>query len=304
MPARVVFADAHDDRVLSAVAVLGESGILTPVVVDPPAGSDLPRSVEVVALDDATWGARCAAELASLHVDPPELDALLFAALYTRLGGADAGVAGSVSTSSAVIRAGLKGIGLRDGVSLVSGCFLMELDGRVLTYADPAVVPDPTAEQLATIACAAADCHAQVTGEEPLVAMLSFSTLGSAEHPDVHKVRDAVAIVRSLRPDLCVDGELQFDVAVSAEVAARKCPDSPVAGRANVFVFPDLGAGNIAYKVTERLAGARATGSFVLGLRRPWVDLSRGCSVQDVVDAATAAARLQSIPISRVGATS
>ena len=168
----------------------------------------------------------------------------------------------------------------------------------MLTYADPAVVPDPNVDQLASIAIEAADAHRRLVGDEPRVAMLSFSTLGSASHPHVDKVRDAVKVVRDRRPDILVDGEFQFDVAIDAAVAARKCPDSPVAGNANVFVFPDLDAGNIAYTITERLAGARAVGSFVLGLRRPWVDLSRGCSSDDIVAAALAAARLvnQKVP--------
>jgi phosphotransacetylase len=163
-----------------------------------------------------------------------------------------------------------------------------------MTFADISVIPDPDAPQLARIAATAADAHAALTGEEPRVAMLSFSSFGSAEHADVVKVREAVALVRAARPDLAVDGEMQFDVAVTPEVAARKCPGSDVAGHANVLVFPDLGAANIAYKVAERLGGARAVGSFVLGLRRPWVDLSRGCSTQDIVDAALAALTLQS----------
>jgi phosphotransacetylase len=128
--------------------------------------------------------------------------------------------------------------------------------------------------------------------------MLSFSTQGSATHSGVDKVRDAVKIVRDRRPDLLVDGEFQFDVAVDAEVAARKCPGSPVAGKANVFVFPNLDAGNIGYKITERLGGARAIGSFVLGLRRPWVDVSRGCSVSDIVAAAQAAVRFSEQKVS------
>lgn len=249
---RIAFADAEDDRVLAAVDVLGRSHPnVTPLLVD-----DVETAAELTARGDT-----------------------------------DAGIAGSLSTSSTVVRAGLKTIGLGDS-GLMSSCFFMHLDGRVLTYADPAVVPAPTPEQLATIAIEGADAHRRYTGEEPYVAMLSFSTLGSASHPDVDRVREAVALVRARRPDLHVDGELQFDVAVDAAVAARKCPGSTVAGRANVFVFPDLDAGNIAYKITERLAGARAIGSFVLGLRRPWVDLSRGCSVDDIVDAACAVARL------------
>jgi phosphate acetyltransferase len=295
---RVVFGDAHDERVVSAVTRLSAEGVVRPVLVDPPVGARVPSGVETLSLDDPVWVGRCAEELAAMRgsddgVREALRDPLLLAAVYTRLGGADAGVAGSVSTSASVIRAGLRGLGLLEQDGLVTGCFVLHLPGATRTYADVSVIPSPDAGQLAVIAASAADWHRRVTGDEPRVALLSFSTLGSAEHADVDKVREAVAIVRRRRPDLVVDGELQFDVAVTPEVAARKCPESEVAGRANVLVFPDLGAGNIAYKVTERLAGARAVGSFVLGLRRPWVDLSRGCSADDVVDAATTLAELR-----------
>lgn len=295
---RIAFADASDDRVLEAVAVLAADHGVVPVLVDPPAGLRLPDGVEALALDDPEWSAACRREAPLVHppspADPEKLDALLVAALYTRLGGADIGVVGSLSPSAAAIRAGIRGVGLLEPDTLVSGSYLLHLRDETMTFADISVLPDPDASQLARIAVAAADCHATLTGDVPRVAMLSFSTHGSAQHSDVAKVREAVALVRALRPDLAVDGELQFDVAVTPEVAARKCPGSDVAGRANVLVFPDLGAANIAYKVAERMGGARAVGSFVLGLQRPWVDLSRGCSTQDIIDTALAAVSLQS----------
>jgi phosphate acetyltransferase len=219
-------------------------------------------------------------------------DPLMFAAVYVRLGGADAGIAGSLSTSASVVRSGIFGLGVARHGGLASGCFLMQGDDDLLTFADCSVVPDPTAEQLAEIAALAGDIHRLVTGEAARVALLSFSTNGSASHPRVDKVRTALQLARTRRPDLEIDGEMQFDVAVMPHVAAQKYPESTVGGRANVFVFPDLDAGNIGYKMAERLGGRRAIGSIVMGLQRPWIDLSRGCATDDIIDTATVAACL------------
>lgn len=291
---RVVLADADDDRVRRAVVRIVADGAAEPVLVDPAAGAAIPDGVEVVRTDDPAWSQKCAAEyrsvLASKGRDPSEAEAavsdpLLFAALYTRLGGADAGVAGNASTSPAVLRAALRGLGSPSADGLVAGAFLLRLPERTMTYADVSVIPSPDAGQLSEIAEMAADTHRLLTGDEPVVAMLSFSTRGSADHAEVDKVRLATTMTAQRRPDLRIDGELQFDVAVDPAVAAKKAPDSPVGGRANVLVFPNLDAANIAYKVTQRLGGVQAVGSFVLGLTKPWVDLSRGCSEDDIVDA-------------------
>ncbi|MEE8577670.1 MAG: phosphate acetyltransferase [candidate division Zixibacteria bacterium] len=212
---------------------------------------------------------------------------------------ADASVAGSVSTTGEVLRAAIHCLGLADGINTVSSSFIMTLPefagekDKVFVFGDCAVVPNPNAEQLASIAVSTAQTMTRLIGEEPKVAMLSFSTKGSAKHEDVDKVLEALDILKRNHPDLKVDGEFQLDAAVIPEIGARKAPNSEIAGQANVLIFPDLDSGNIGYKLVERLAGATATGPIIQGLAKPANDLSRGCSVDDIVDVSAIATLLR-----------
>lgn len=215
---------------------------------------------------------------------------LFFGAMMVKESMADGSVAGSTASTGDVLKAALQCVGMPEGISIVSSFFLMIFPERFFSFADCAVVPNPDAAQLADIAITTAENHKKLTGEEPYVAMLSFSTKGSAKHELVDKVLEATAIAKKKRPKLIIDGELQFDAAIIESIGKKKAPGSEVAGRANVLVFPDLQAGNIGYKIAQRLGGAEAVGPVVQGLKKPLFDLSRGCSVDDIVNTSAIAA--------------
>jgi len=313
-PRRLVLVEGGDERIVAGAARLAALGLADVTLLCDPevvaataarAGVDLgqvaiadPQSPESVERTREALIAARGERLAPVEARDLARDPLYQAATRVRAAGADCMVAGAVRTTADVVRSALWLLGRAPGITTVCSFFLMVMpprDGapeRVLTFADCGVVPDPGPEQLAEIALLAADRHERLTGETPRTAFLSFSTHGSAEHPKIEKVRHALSQARAARPDRAFDGELQVDAALDAEVAGRKAPESAVAGRANVLVFPDLDAGNIGYKLVQRLAGAAAYGPILMGLARQATDLSRGCSTEDVVNVSTIACAL------------
>ena len=303
-PRRIVLPEGADERTLVAAARLARDGLAHPVVLGgPEIEAELRRlGAEGVALVDPAHDPRRPTLAARLYerrrakgltedeAYRKSADPLYFGALLVAAGEVDGCVSGAMNTTGDVLRAALWSVGPAEGIRTVSSSFYMVVPDfrgageEVLTYSDGAVVPDPTAEQLADIAVAAADARHRVVGDDPCVAFLSYSTRGSAAGPSIDKVRQALELFRQKMPGVPVDGEMQVDAALIESVGARKSPGSPVAGRANVLIFPDLDAGNIAYKLTQRLAGAEAVGPIIQGLARPCNDLSRGADADDIVN--------------------
>ena len=304
---RIVLPEGDEVRTVEAASILKKEGLAEPVLLGAPGkvkaqaealGVDI-SGIEIVDPETSPKAGDYAAKLYELRKakgvteeGAAELvkDPMYYGIMMVQNGDADGLVSGAVHTTGDMLRPALQIIKTKPEMKVVSSSFLMDCPNKelgedgLLVYADCVVMPEPTSEELAYIAIATADTAKRLCGfEEPRVAFLSFSTKGSAKHPNVTKVQDAVKLAHELAPDLLLDGEMQYDAALVPEIGASKAPGSPVAGRANILIFPDLQAGNIGYKITQRVGGADCF-AVLQGLNKPCNDLSRGCSVEDIVN--------------------
>ncbi len=300
----IVLPEGEEVRNVQAAVMIRDQGLAKLTLLGNPAkvkevaaGADLtgidivdPAASDKCALYAATlYDLRKAKGMTEEEAAAKVLDPMYYGIMMVKLGDADGLVSGAIHSTGDMLRPALQIIKSKPGMKTVSSCFLMEIpdksfgDDGVMIFSDCGVIPDPDAEQLANIALGAADSARSLAGMEPRVAMLSFSTKGSAKHDDVTKVQEATRIAKEMAPDLMLDGELQLDAALVEKVGQLKAPGSPVAGKANTLVFPDLGAGNIGYKLVQRLAHAEAYGPILQGIAKPCNDLSRGCSAEDIV---------------------
>lgn len=313
---RIVLPEGSEERTVKAAELIAKEGIAQVILVgnedeikQKSAGLDYSgvtiidpeKSEKIKSYADTFYELRKSKGITEEQALKQVKDPLYYACMMIKMGDADGMVAGAINTTANTLRPALQIIKTSPGISVVSSCFIMILKDEcyghngIMVFGDCAVNPNPDDKQLAAIAVSTAKTASQLTGMEPKVAMLSFSTKGSAKHENVDKVVSATKLVKELAPSLLVDGELQADAALVASVGQLKSPGSPVAGNANVLIFPDLQAGNIGYKLVQRLADAEAIGPICQGLAAPVNDLSRGCSVDDIVSvvAITAVQALQ-----------
>lgn len=319
---KIVLPEGNDIRVVTAAGILLKKNLCIPILIGNPETIEKLASEHQIQLEgavvqdwrsDPNWKTyveeyfqirKILAERSrqkGKNVADPTLEEtekqlqhpIFYGSMLVRKGVADGSVAGCAHPTADTVRAALQLIGLAPGMKVLSSSFLMLMpDGRMFTFADPAYIPHPTPEELASIGVAAAETHQKLTGEKPYVAFLSYSTKGSAEGPSIDAVRKAVAIAKELAPHFDMDGELQVDAAIIPKVAASKAPNSNVAGKANVLIFPDLNSGNIGYKLVNKLAGAEAVGPISQGLNKPAFDLSRGATAEEIAKTCVIAAAL------------